>query len=69
LVVFLRQQVGGKALQESLDCFFMALGATGKLLRVVSKSAFSQARKKLKSSAFAALNKPVGTSLVGGGSF
>jgi Transposase DDE domain len=56
LVVFLLQQVGGKALQKSLDCFFMALGATGKLLRVVSKSAFSQARKKLKPCAFAALN-------------
>jgi hypothetical protein len=31
LVIFLLQQVGGEALQEGLDCFFMALGATGKL--------------------------------------
>jgi Transposase DDE domain len=56
LVVFLLQHVGGKSLQESLDCFFMALSGRQKLLRVVSKSAFSQARKKLKASAFTALN-------------
>lgn len=57
LVVFLLQQVGGRSLQEGLDTFFMALHARLECVRTVTKSAFSQARKKLKVSAIVALNR------------
>ena len=54
LVAFLLQMVGGRALQVGLDQFFCALGGGVKLARVVTKSALSQARKKLLPSALAA---------------
>ena len=57
LVVFLLQQVGGRSLQDGLDTFFMALSDHAQCTRTVTKSAFSQARKKLKASAFMALNR------------
>ena len=57
LVVFLLQQVGGRSLQEGLDTFFMAVHDRLECARTVTKSAFSQARKKLKASAFVALNR------------
>ncbi len=47
--------VGGSSLQVGLDQFFCALGGGVTLARVVTKSAFSQARKKLRPSALAAL--------------
>jgi hypothetical protein len=57
LVAFLLQLTGGTALQYALDTFFGTLhdGVVG--LREVSKSAFCQARKKLKASAFISLNR------------
>jgi hypothetical protein len=55
LVGFLLQMVGGRSLQVGLDQFFSALGDGATLARVVTKSAFSQARKKLLPSAVAAL--------------
>ena len=57
LVAFLLQLTGGTALQYALDTFFGTLhgGVVG--LREVTKSAFSQARKKLKASAFVSLNR------------
>lgn len=45
-----------RSLQGELDDFFGRLANQGHLLRAVSKSAFSQARKKLNPSAFRALN-------------
>ena len=54
---FLMQLVGGQALQESLDGFFMALLGQAHVMRHVTKSAFSQARKKLRTTAFSALNR------------
>jgi hypothetical protein len=57
LVIFLLQQVGGRSLQEGLDTFFMALAGHAHCVRTVTKSALSQARKKLKASAFVALNR------------
>lgn len=54
---FLLQLVGGQALQESLDGFFMALLGQAHVMRHVTKSAFSQARKKLHATAFRALNR------------
>jgi Transposase DDE domain len=57
VVVFLLQQVGGRSLQEGLDTFFMAMNDRLECVRTVTKSAFSQARKKLKASAFVALNR------------
>jgi hypothetical protein len=45
-----------KGLQSELDDFFGRLRDKAGFVRVVSKSAFSQARKKLKPSAFKALN-------------
>ena len=56
-MAFLLQLSGGTALQYALDTFFGSLlgGADG--LREVTKSALSQARKKLKASAFSALNR------------
>ena len=47
--------VGGRSLQVGLDQFFCALGGGVTLARVVTKSALSQARKKLRPSALAAL--------------
>lgn len=44
-------------MQEGLDTFFMALDEGPECLRTVAKSAFSQAPKKLKPSAFVALNR------------
>lgn len=55
LVGFLLQMVGGRSLQVGLDQFFCALSGGATLARVVTKSAFSQARKKLLPSALAAL--------------
>ena len=57
VVAFLLQLTGGTALQYALDIFFGTLhgGVVG--VRKASKSAFSQARKKLKASAFIALNQ------------
>lgn len=55
LVGFMLQMVGGRSLQIGLDQFFCALGDGATLLRVVTKSALSQARKKLLPSALAAL--------------
>ena len=54
---FLMQLVGGQALQESLDGFFMALVGQAHVMRHVTKSAFGQARKKLRATAFSALNR------------
>lgn len=45
-----------RRLQGELDDFFGRLANQANLLRAVSKSAFSQARKKLNSSAFRALS-------------
>ena len=74
LVAFLLQMVGGSSLQVGLDQFFCALGGGVTLARVVTKSAFSQARKKLRPSALAALGAlPVrewcgnGAGMAGGG--
>ena len=47
--------VGGRSLQVGLDQFFCSLGGGVTLARVVTKSALSQARKKLRPSALAAL--------------
>lgn len=55
LVAFLLQMVGGRSLQVGLDQFFCALGDGAALARVVTKSALSQARKKLKPSALVEL--------------
>ncbi len=55
MVAFLLQMVGGRSLQVGLDQFFCALGGGVTLARVVTKSALSQARKKLRPSALAAL--------------
>lgn len=55
LVGFLLQMVGGRSLQIGLDQFFCALGDGATLARVATKSALSQARKKLSPSALAAL--------------
>ena len=55
LVAFLLQMVGGRSLQVGLDQFFCALGGGVTLAPVVTKSALSQARKKLRPSALAAL--------------
>ena len=55
MVAFLLQMVGGRSLQVGLDQFFCALGGGVTLARVATKSALSQARKKLRPSALAAL--------------
>ena len=55
-MAFLLQMVGGRSLQVGLDQFFCALGGGVTLARVVTKSALSQARKKLLPSALAALD-------------
>ena len=57
LVAFLLQHTGGTALQYALDAFFDALHLRVIGLREVTKSAFSQARKKLKASALVCLNR------------
>lgn len=57
LVVFLLQLMGAVALQPALDGFFMALRGSARCVRTVTKSALSQARRKLKASAFVALNR------------
>ncbi len=51
------QLVGGQALQDSLDGFFMAMLGRAHVVREATKSAFNQARKKLQASAFSALNR------------
>lgn len=56
LVLFLLSQVKG-SLQQELDTFFQQLNDTALPFRVVHKSAFSEARKKLKSTVFKALNR------------
>jgi len=48
---------GGVALQAALDGFFMTLRGQIDITRTVTKSAFCQARQKLKASAFIALNQ------------
>lgn len=57
VVIFLLQLVGGRSLQAELDSFFMAVLGRLEFTRCVTKSALSQARKKLKASAFVALNQ------------
>jgi len=57
LVFFVLQHMGGTALQEGLDTFFGALSDRMGAWRTVSKSALSQARKKLRPSAFVAMNR------------
>jgi hypothetical protein len=57
LVAFLLQLTGGTALQFALDTFFGSLRGGVVALREVTKSALSQARKKLKASAFVSLNR------------
>lgn len=57
VVIFLLQLVGGRSLQAELDGFFMALQGRLECVRWVTKSALSQARKKLKALAFVALNQ------------
>lgn len=52
---FLLSSFGG-ALQRELDGFFAAVAGHSALVRQVTKSALSQARKKLKASVFEALN-------------
>jgi len=56
LVLFLLNQVKG-SLQQELDTFFQQLNETDLPFRVVHKSAFSEARKKLKSTVFKTLNR------------
>jgi hypothetical protein len=56
LVLFLLNQVKG-SLQQELDTFFQQLNETDLPVRAVHKSAFSEARKKLKSTVFKALNR------------
>ena len=46
---------GGRSLQVGLDQFFCALSGGATLTRKVTKSALSQARKKLQPSALAAI--------------
>jgi hypothetical protein len=55
LVAFLLQMAGGRSLQVGLDQFFCALSGGATLTRKVTKSALSQARKKLQPSALAAI--------------
>ena len=55
LVVFVLQMIGGRSLQVGLDQFFGAITGGSAFVRVVTKSALCQARKKLKPSAFSAL--------------
>jgi Transposase DDE domain len=57
LVAFLLQMIGGRSLQVGLDQFLGGFAGTSELARRVTKSALSQARKKLQPSAFAALSK------------
>lgn len=57
VVAFFLQLGGGCSLQNALDQFFMSLHGQAEFERTVTKSALSQARKKLKSSAFSALNR------------
>ena len=54
-MVFVLQMIGGRSLQVGLDQFFGALTGGSAFVRVVTKSALCQARKKLKPSAFSAL--------------
>lgn len=56
VILFLVNMVK-RALQDELDEYFKVLGAGQVAERVVSKSAFSQARKKLKHTAFIELNQ------------
>jgi len=57
VVAFFLQLSGGCSLQNALDQFFMSLRGQAEFGRAVTKSALSQARKKLKPSAFSALNR------------
>lgn len=57
VVAFFLQLGGGCSLQNALDQFFMSLRGQAEFDRTVTKSALSQARKKLKASAFSALNQ------------
>lgn len=56
LVAFLLQMIGGRSLQVGLDQFLGALAGGTEFARVVTTSALSQARRKLKPSALAALS-------------
>ena len=51
------QHLGTQSVQGSLDSFFTAMGGHDQAMRAVSKSALCQARRKLKASAFEALNQ------------
>ena len=57
MVAFFLQLGGGCSLQNALDQFFMSLRGQAEFGRAVTKSALSQACKKLKASAFSALNR------------
>jgi len=54
VVAFFLQLSRGCSLQNALDQFFMSLRGQAEFGRAVTKSALSQARKKLKPSAFSA---------------
>lgn len=56
VIIFLLNMIK-RALQDELDEFFKLLQGTELAVRVVTKSAFSQARKKLKYEAFVELNQ------------
>lgn len=57
LVMFLLQMIGGRSLQVGLDQFMGGLTGADSLMRRVTKSALSQARKKLKPSALCELSR------------
>lgn len=56
VILFLLNMVK-RSLQDELDCFFQAMLGRSTPVREVSKSAFTQARKKLNYTAFVALNR------------
>ena len=56
VIIFLLNMIK-RALQDELDEFFKLLEGAEVAVRVVTKSAFSQARKKLKYEAFVELNQ------------
>ena len=58
LVLFLLNQVKG-SLQQELDCFYQHYNGSTLPLRIIGKSAFCEARKKLETSAFKAINQLV----------
>ena len=55
-MLFLLNQVKG-SLQQELDCFYQGYNGSDIPFRVIGKSTFCEARKKLKISAFRAINQ------------